>query len=119
MPKRVLVADDNPMIRRFICRMLEDEAGYEVCEQAANGAEAIALAKIALPDLIILDLSMPVMGGAAASRELKNLFPHVPIILFTQHADLANSLRDLNVDRIVAKNDSVSLMQGVFALAPA
>jgi hypothetical protein len=53
-----------------------------------------------------------------ASRELKKLFPHVPIILFTQHADLAATLRDLTVDRIVAKSDSASLMRCVFALAP-
>lgn len=118
MPKRVMVADDNPMIRRLICRMLEDEAGYEICAQAANGAEAVALAKKFLPELIILDLSMPVIDGMTASRELKKLFPHVPIILFTQHADLAATLRDLTVDRIVAKSDSASLMRCVFALAP-
>jgi CheY-like chemotaxis protein len=118
MPKRVLVVDDNPMIRRLICRMLEEQAGYEVCAQAAGGAEAIELAKQELPELIILDLSMAVMDGIVAARELKRLFPHVPIILFTQHAEMAARLCDLPVDRIVSKNDSASLMQHVYALAP-
>lgn len=119
MPKRVLVVDDNPMIRRLICRMLEERAGYEVCAQAASGAEAIELAKKELPDLIILDLSMAVMNGIVAARELKKLFPYIPIILFTQHADMATHLSDLPVDRIVSKNDSASLMRCVYALAPA
>jgi PleD family two-component response regulator len=49
MPKRILVVDDNPMIRRLICRLLEEQAGYEVCAQAADGAEAIELAKKEMP----------------------------------------------------------------------
>jgi CheY-like chemotaxis protein len=118
MPKRVLVVDDNPLIRRLICRMLEERARYEVCAEAANGAEAIELAKKKLPDLIIMDLSMAVMNGIVAARELKKLFPHLPIILFTQHTDVAAYLSDLPVDRIVSKNDSATLMQWVYALAP-
>jgi len=118
MPKRVLVADDNPMIRKMLCRMLEEQAHYEVCAEAANGADAIELAKRELPDLIIMDVSMPIMNGIAAARELKKLFPHVPIILFTQHADVARRLSDLPVDRVVSKNDSASLMRQVYALAP-
>jgi two-component system, chemotaxis family, chemotaxis protein CheY len=118
MPKRVLVVDDNPMIRRLICRLLEERAGYEVCAEASNGAEAIELAKQELPDLIILDLSMAVMNGIEAARELKKLFPHVPVIRFTQHADMAAHLSDLPVDRIVSKNDSATLLRFVYALAP-
>jgi two-component system, chemotaxis family, chemotaxis protein CheY len=118
MPKRILVVDDNPMIRRLICRMVE-EAGYEVCAQAANGAEAIELAKKQMPDMITLDLSMAVMNGIDAARELKKLFPHVPIIMFTMHAEMAMRLPDLHVDRIVSKSDSRSLLRHVYALAPA
>jgi len=118
MPKRVLVVDDNPMIRHLICRMLEEQADYKVCAEAANGAEAIDLAKKEIPDLIIMDLSMAVMNGIDAAHELKKLFPHVPIILFTQHADMAAHLSDLPVDRIVSKNDSATLMRFVYALAP-
>lgn len=103
----------------MICRMLEERAGYEVCAEASNGAEAIELAKKALPHLVILDLSMPVMNGIQAARELKKMFPHVPIILFTQHADIVAHLDELPLDRIVSKSDSAALMRFVYALAPA
>jgi CheY-like chemotaxis protein len=119
MPKRVLVADDNPMIRKLLCQMLEEQARYEICAEATNGVEAMELAKRELPDLIILDVAMPVMNGIATARELKKLFPHVPIILFTQHADVAGQLSDLPVDRVVSKTDSALLMRHVYALAPA
>jgi CheY-like chemotaxis protein len=117
MRKRILIVDDNPLVRRLVCRTLEG-AGYEVCAQASNGAEAIELAKKELPDLIILDLSMAVMNGAEAARELKQLFPHIPIILFTQHAEVAALLSNLPVDRIVSKSDLATLMRFVHALAP-
>jgi len=118
MPKRVLVVDDNPLIRHLVCRMIEERAGYEVCAQASNGVEAIELAKKLLPHLVIMDLSMAVMNGIEAARELKKLFPHVPIIVFTQHADMAAHLSQLPVDRIVSKSDSAALMRFVYALAP-
>jgi DNA-binding NarL/FixJ family response regulator len=118
MPKRVLVADDNPMIRKLLCRMLEAQAHYEVCAEAANGVEAIELAKKELPDLIIMDVSMPTLNGISAALELKKLFPHVPIILFTQHADVVRQLSDLHVDRVVSKDDSAGLMRYVYTLAP-
>ena len=82
---------------------------------------AVKLALRYRPDLIILDLSMPVMNGLEAAHELKKLMPHVPIILFTQHAELGNriSIMNADVDRIVAKSEAASLMGHVRSLAPA
>jgi CheY-like chemotaxis protein len=119
--KTILVADDNPTIRKMLCRMFEIEEDYDLCAEAENGKQAIELALHHRPDLIILDLSMPVMNGLEAARELKKLMPHVPIILFTQHAELGNRIGVMNidVDRIVSKNEASSLMGHVRALAPA
>ena len=89
MAKTILVADDNPRIRQMLCRMFEADNDYDICAEAANGQEAIALALEHRPDLIILDISMPVLDGIAAARELKKVMPHVPIILFTQFANLS------------------------------
>ena len=86
MAKRVLVADDSPLIRKMLCELFEREDDYDVCAEAKNGQEAIDLALKHRPDLIILDWAMPVLGGLAAARELKKIMPEVPIILFTQHA---------------------------------
>jgi DNA-binding NarL/FixJ family response regulator len=112
MPRTVLVADDNPVIRKMLCKMFEREEDYDLCAEARDGAEAIALAIQHKPDLIILDLSMPVMNGLDAARELKRIMPNIPIILFTQHSDVSTALgiTNLNIDRIVSKNDASSLM---------
>lgn len=79
-------------------RMFEQEDDYDLRAEAENGRQAIELALQCRPDLIILDLSMPVMNGLEAAHELKRLMPKVPIILFTQHADLSNQLGTTNVD---------------------
>jgi CheY-like chemotaxis protein len=117
MAKTILVADDNPKIRESLCRLFEAVEGYDVCAQAANGREAIDLALKHRPHLIILDLSMPVMNGLAAARELKKLMPDVPIILFTQYADLLGG--DLPVDRVVSKIEATELLGHVRSLIPA
>jgi DNA-binding NarL/FixJ family response regulator len=121
MAKTILVADDNPAIRKILCRLFETVEDYDVCAEAENGKQAIDLALRHKPDLIILDLSMPVMNGLEAAHELKKLMPEIPIILFTQHADLSNRIGVMNmdVDRIVSKNDASSLMDHVRSLAPA
>jgi CheY-like chemotaxis protein len=121
MIRTVLVADDNPHIRKMLCRMFELEADYDLCAEAENGRQAIELALHHRPDLIILDLSMPIMNGLQAAHELKKLMPKVPIILFTQHAELGNrvGINNLDVDRIVAKSEGSSIMGHVRSLAPA
>jgi len=117
MAKRVLVADDNALIRRMLCELFEHEEDYDICAEAANGQEAIDLALKHRPDLIILDWAMPVVNGLVAARELKNIMPDVPIILFSQHANALIRI-EMGVDRIVAKTDALALMEHVRALAP-
>lgn len=120
MARTILVADDNPMIRKMVCQIFEDEDDYDICAEATNGKEAIELARKHRPELIILDLAMPVLGGVDASKELKRIMPTVPIILFTQYADLGKALSSngLVVDRIVAKGDVRGLVEHVKSLIP-
>lgn len=120
MSRSILVADDNPLIRKMLCRLFEAEKEYDVCAEATNGQEAIELALKHRPDLIILDMSMPVLNGLDAARRLKKLMPNVPIILFTQHVDLTSTLSaaDLPVDRIISKGDAAELMGHVRSLLP-
>jgi CheY-like chemotaxis protein len=105
MAKRILVADDNPLIRKMLCELFENEDDYDLCAEAKNGQEAIELSLKHRPDLIILDWSMPVLSGLEAARELKKAMPNVPIILFTQHADTGITLleSDVNIDRVVQR----------------
>jgi CheY-like chemotaxis protein len=118
MAKRVLVADDSPMIRKMLCQLFEREENYDICAEAQNGQEAIDLALKHRPDLIILDFAMPVLNGLDAARRLKQIMPEVPVILFTQHAKAAITTLDI-VDRIVPKTDAIGLMEHVKSLSPA
>ena len=120
MAKTILVADDNPEIRKQLCELFGSEQDYDICAEATNGQEAIDLALEWGPDLIILDLSMPVMNGLEAARELKRLMPDVPIILFTQYADLGRHTigSDLSVDCVVSKSETKALMTHVRSLIP-
>lgn len=92
MSKRILVADDNPLIRRMLCRLFEIEEDYDICAEAENGLEAIELALHHRPDLIILDWVMPELNGLETARELKKIMPDVSIVLFTQHAHASKGL---------------------------
>jgi CheY-like chemotaxis protein len=117
MARRILVADDNPIIRKMLCQIFEIEENYDLCAEARDGAEAIALAIKHKPELIILDMSMPVMDGIQAAKELKDLMPDVPIILLTLYADEINP-EHVSVDRIVSKSEASKLMDHVRQLLP-
>jgi DNA-binding NarL/FixJ family response regulator len=67
---RVVVADDHPIVRAGIVGLLETADGIEVVGEAADGSEAVALAATLHPDLVLMDLRMPVLGGAAATRRI-------------------------------------------------
>lgn len=110
--KKILVADDNPYLRKALCRLFENHAFLEVCAEAENGREAVEKAIALKPDLIILDLSMPVMNGLEAARILNELMPDVPKILFTLHAQalIMADLKTAGIDRVVAKSDMTDLV---------
>jgi DNA-binding NarL/FixJ family response regulator len=120
MSKTILVADDNAMIRKSLCRIFETEEDYDLCAEAVNGEEAIALAMQHKPDLIVLDYRMPGMNGVEAAYELKRIMPNVPIILFTIHADaLKYALgRSSPIDLIVAKSDAIHIVDHIRSLIP-
>jgi len=96
------------MIRRLI-RERFVQFGFEVCAEAENGKDAIEKAAIMRPDLITLDLSMPVMNGLEAAPQLKAILPHTPIILFTQFGNAVREtqLRLAGIDALASKSDPV------------
>jgi DNA-binding NarL/FixJ family response regulator len=81
---RILIADDHEIMRTGIRSVLESHGDYDVCE-AENGREAIDKTKELRPDLVILDVSMPVLDGFSAAREIKRDFPRIPILFFSLH----------------------------------
>jgi len=105
-PKKILIADDNAQIR-FLIRNLVESAEFTVVGEAGNGEDAIEKAKQLYPDLILLDLAMPLVSGAEAAAILKDQAPTIPIILFTLHQDksLASHLK---VDKVIGKPDGMT-----------
>src|SRR5207245_9406187 len=97
MPVRsVLVVDDNPLIRRMLCELFT----------------SIEKAQVLRPNLIVTDLSMPVMNGLEESRVLKKLMPAVPVIIFTAHSDpfIKKEARTAGVSAVVSKSEAVGVL---------
>lgn len=86
---RILIVDDNAAIRHLMRSYLE-HAGHLICGEAYDGVQAIESAKQTQPDLILLDLTMPVMSGIETASVLKRIMPQTPVILFTLHEDAIN-----------------------------
>ena len=105
MLKSILIADDHETTRSLIRSFIESKDGFEVCGEAVDGVDAIEKAKELKPDLIILDLAMPRMNGAAAASVLKRAMPDVPIILFTMYDEVMGKAlaAAVRVDLVLAK----------------
>lgn len=118
--RRILVIDDGDSVRDIIRLFLERD-GFEVCGEAADGVEAIELAKKVKPDLIVLDLAMPRMNGADAASVLSKTMPDVPIVLLTLYQNvLGNALASaVGVKAIIDKTDGMDkLVACVHSLLP-
>ena len=113
MAKTILIADDNSTLRRAICEAFTQESDFEVCAEAHDGQDAVEKAQQFHPDLIVLDLSMPVMNGLDVARILKDRMPSVPIILFTFYADpfVKGEARSAGVADIVSKSENISVLR--------
>ena len=85
-PERILIADDVSTARVSLRRLLESRSGWRVCGEAVNGLEAVEQSKRLAPDLVILDLRMPLMNGFQAAREISRINPHPPMLLITFQA---------------------------------
>jgi DNA-binding NarL/FixJ family response regulator len=85
---RVLLADDHQLLRQAIRRALE-EAGMTVVAEAGDGGEAVRLAGELHPDVVVMDVSMPVLDGVEATRRIHDDLPDLPIVIITMHGDEA------------------------------
>jgi DNA-binding NarL/FixJ family response regulator len=84
---RVLIADDIASIRKSVRSILEEDPRLEVCGEAENGAQAIKQAEQLKPDVVILNITMPVLNGYEAAREIRAKMPEAAIVILSSHAD--------------------------------
>ena len=120
--KRVLLVDDNAIVRTFLRKLFEAQTGFEISGEAENGRDALEKAEKLKPDLIVLDLTMPVMNGLDAAPLLKQLLPDTPIILFTQHegSEVERRAQAAGIDAVVSKTRAASelVLKSQALLAP-
>jgi CheY-like chemotaxis protein len=116
VPLRILVADDNPALRTSLGNMLaSSHDGWVICAEAENGRQAVSKAIDLRPDVVVLDLSMPVMDGLEAAREIANVFASIPIFLYTLHVipALEQEAAKFGIKQVVCKPNWQSLFDAI------
>ncbi|MEO6084100.1 MAG: response regulator transcription factor [Umezawaea sp.] len=117
---RVLLADDEGMVRAGIRAILGTDPGIEVVAEAANGREAVDLAVAHRPDVVLLDVQMPVLDGLDAADELHRLVPEAGVVIlttFSEDAYIARALGGGASGFLLKAGDPRELLAGVHAVA--
>lgn len=103
MPARLLVVDDHEIIRMGVRFLLANHPQWEICGEASNGKQALERVAALAPDVVILDLTMPVMNGFETAREIRRIAPHTKIVFFSMH-ETPTTARAVGADAFVAKS---------------
>lgn len=105
---RILVADDHEVMRLGIRNLLEARSNWNVCAEARNGREAVEKAAQFRPDLIVLDITMPIMNGIEAAKLISAAHPNIPIILFSLHLsdDMIDTFESGHIRGAVSKGEA-------------
>lgn len=112
---RILVADDNPSVRRYLRAILEQQTSWHVCGEAKTGSEVLERVIDSAPDLILLDYRMPDLNGIDVVKRIVEHFPRIPILMVTLYVSrqLAEAARKAGASGVCAKQDIGSVVQAV------
>jgi len=104
--------DDNCFVRQLLTEIFKRENDFDVCGEAANGREAVKSASMLHPDLIVLDLAMPVMNGLDAARVLRQMMPHALLVIYsaTPRDVSREQATSIGIAGLVSKTDRVSVL---------
>jgi DNA-binding NarL/FixJ family response regulator len=110
--QKILIADDSEPMRKLHRDMAAQSGRWRLCGEAVNGLQAVHLARALRPDLIVLDLAMPVMDGLRAAPEILKELPRVPIILYTLHEmpNLELEARKAGIREVVVKGPDIAAL---------
>lgn len=116
--KRILIADDNPRVRRGLRDLIQHHIDWDVCGEAGNGREAVDRARELHPDVLVLDLMMPVMNGFEAARELAKVEPRMQILLCTAlfSSYVVREAEKMGIQGAVSKSRVAHITEGIEAL---
>ena len=118
-PIRILLCDDHTVVRKGLRLLLENRPNFHVIAEAASGREAVDLAERHEPDVIILDVAMPVLNGIEAARQITAKFPKAAIVFLSMHSDEGYVLRALKAGargyllKDSAEHDLINAVQSV------
>ena len=119
MSTRILIADDDPNIRLLLRRLLEKQQDWHVCGEASNGIEAIEGVEQFAPDIVVMDLAMPVMNGLQAAPQIMKAHPQLPMLLISVQEvskQLAWEARNAGYRGAVTKSGGDEVLKGIEAL---
>jgi DNA-binding NarL/FixJ family response regulator len=117
--KRVLIADDHTLVRRGLRAILESDPEWEVCGEASSGLEAVTKARELLPDVVIMDVSMPGTSGLEATRQIVQTQSGIAVLIVSVHESiqLVSAAREAGARGYLFKIDSdVHLIEALKAL---
>jgi DNA-binding NarL/FixJ family response regulator len=109
MPLKSLIVDDSASIRTLLRFFIEHNTDWQVCGEAENGQIAVEKVTELKPHAVILDLSMPVMSGLEAAREITRIDPNVQMVMFTMHTSeqLRKEAEAVGVKDVISKSDTI------------
>ena len=86
-PIRILIVDDHAVLRKAVRGLFESRNEFQVCGEAENGLQAIKMAAELKPDVVIVDIVMPIMNGFEAARKIKEVSPHSRLVILSAYKD--------------------------------
>jgi DNA-binding NarL/FixJ family response regulator len=106
MAKQILIVDDSPMVRRMVRGSVETKTDWQVCGEAENGEEAVRMVEELNPDLVVLDLTMPVMNGLEAARHISVNAPNTALLMYTMQdsGQLLKEAEDAGINEVITKS---------------
>jgi len=106
MAKQILIVDDSPMVRRMVRGSVESKTNWQICGEAENGQEAVRMVEELNPDLVVLDLSMPVMNGLEAARHIAVNAPNTALLMYTMQdsGQLLKEAEAAGINEVITKS---------------
>jgi len=107
MSRNILIVDKNVVVRRSIRSWIERATDWKVCGEAENGEVAVRKVQELRPDIVILDLLMPVMDGLEAARQISAIAPNTAVLMFTMHSSnqLWKAAQDVGIKDVVLRSE--------------
>lgn len=112
----IMIVEDNPRARRALKALMSQQAGIRVTVEASNGLEAIKLIQRQAPDLVLMDVRMPVMDGVEATKIIKKNWSHIKIVILTMYPDCQTEALSAGADAFLAKGCSLEEMTSIIRL---